>query len=36
MFRLEILNVRDATEEEIEYGGKVDDGPNIPGAVPLQ
>lgn len=36
MFRLDILNVRDATEEEIEYGGKVDDGPNIPGAVPLQ
>lgn len=36
VFRLEILEVRDATEAEIEYGGKVDDGPNIPGAVPLQ
>ena len=36
MFRLNILSVRDATEEELEYGGKVDRGPDIPGAVPLQ
>ena len=36
VFRLEILGVRDATEEEIEYGGKVEGGPDIPGAVPLQ
>ena len=36
IFKLEILSVRDATEEEIEYGGKVESGPNIPGAVPLQ
>ncbi len=35
-FKLEILTVRDATEEEIELGGKVEEGPNIPGAVPLQ
>jgi len=35
VFKLEVLSVRDATEEEIEYGGKVDDGPDIPGAVPL-
>ncbi len=31
IFRLEILLVRDATEEEIEYGGKVDEGPDIEG-----
>lgn len=36
VFRLEIIMVRDATEEEIEYGGKVESGPDIPGAVPLQ
>ena len=36
VFKLEILDVRDATEEEIEYGGKVEKGPDIPGAVPLQ
>ena len=36
MFKLEILLVRDATEEEIEFGGKVEGGPDIPGAVPLQ
>lgn len=34
-FKLEILTVRDATEEEIEFGGKVEEGPNVPGAVPL-
>ena len=31
IFRLEVLLVRDASEEEIEYGGKVDDGPNLEG-----
>lgn len=36
IFKLNILTVRDATEEEMEYGGKVEKGPNIPGAVPLQ
>ncbi len=36
VFKLEVLTVRDATEEEIEYGGKVESGPDIPGAVPLQ
>lgn len=36
VFKLEILEVRDATEEEIAYGGKPEGGPDIPGAVPLQ
>ena len=36
IFKLEILTVRDATAEELEHGGKVDQGPDIPGAVPLQ
>ena len=36
IFKLEILSVRDATEEEMEYGGKPERGPDIPGAVPLQ
>ncbi|MDJ0833422.1 MAG: peptidylprolyl isomerase [Gammaproteobacteria bacterium] len=36
IFKLEILSVRDATEEEMEYGGKPEKGPDIPGAVPLQ
>lgn len=36
IFKLEILEVRDATAEEIEHGGKVESGPDIPGAVPLQ
>ena len=31
IFRLEILLVRDASDEEIEYGGKIDDGPNLEG-----
>lgn len=31
IFRLEILLVRDATEEEIEYGGKVEEGPDLEG-----
>lgn len=34
-FRLEVLTVRDATEEEMEFGGKAEEGPDIPGAVPL-
>lgn len=38
IFRLEILLVRDATDEEIEHGGKVEAGPDIEGVtqVPLQ
>lgn len=32
IFRLEVLLVRDASEEEIERGGKVDDGPKLEGA----
>jgi FKBP-type peptidyl-prolyl cis-trans isomerase SlyD len=41
IFRLEILLVRDASDEEIEYGGKIDDGPNLEGVegvtqVPIQ
>jgi FKBP-type peptidyl-prolyl cis-trans isomerase SlyD len=31
IFRLEILLVRDATDEEIEHGGKVEQGPDIEG-----
>ena len=29
IFKLEIVTVRDATEEEMEYGGKPDDGPDL-------
>ena len=38
IFRLEIKIVRDATEEEMEFGGKVEDVPDVEGAVkvPLQ
>jgi FKBP-type peptidyl-prolyl cis-trans isomerase SlyD len=38
IFRLEIKTVRDATEEEIEIGGKVENVPEVEGAVkvPLQ
>ena len=38
VFKLNILMVRDATEEEIEFGGKVEDGPDIDtgNAVPIQ
>lgn len=39
IFKLDIKEVRDATEEEIEFGGKVEDeGPSVDGAVkvPLQ
>jgi FKBP-type peptidyl-prolyl cis-trans isomerase SlyD len=31
IFRLEILLVRDATDEEIEFGGKVEEGPDLKG-----
>ena len=31
IFRLEILLVRDATDEEIQYGGKIEEGPDIEG-----
>ena len=31
VFKLEILIVRDATSEEIEAGGKVEEGPDLPG-----
>ncbi len=30
IFRLEILLVRDATDKEIEFGGKIEDGPDLP------
>jgi len=30
VFRLDILTVRDATEAEIEAGGKVEEGPDLP------
>lgn len=38
IFKLEIKEVRDATEEEMEVGGKVDEVPDVEGAVkvPLQ
>ncbi len=38
IFRLEITSVRDATEEEIEFGGKVEETPDVAGTVkvPLQ
>jgi len=38
IFRLEIQTVRDASEEEIEFGGKVEDVPDVEGTVkvPLQ
>jgi len=29
IFKLEILQVRDATEEEIEFGGKIEEGPDV-------
>ena len=31
IFRLEVLLVRDATDEEIEFGGKVEEGPDVEG-----
>ena len=33
IFRLEIKEVRDATEEEMEYGGKVEEAPDVDGTV---
>ncbi|MBK5937796.1 FKBP-type peptidyl-prolyl cis-trans isomerase [Halochromatium roseum] len=33
IFRLEIIEVRDATDEEIEAGGKLDEGPNLEGSL---
>ncbi|MDY6979011.1 MAG: peptidylprolyl isomerase [Pseudomonadota bacterium] len=38
IFKLEIQEVRDASEEEIEFGGKVDDVPDVEGTtkVPVQ
>ncbi len=33
IFRLEIKTVRDATEEEIKHGGKVEEVPNVEGTV---
>ena len=35
IFRLEIILVRDATDEEIEYGGKVVEGPDLEGVTPV-
>ncbi len=35
VFTLEILSVREATEEEIEAGGPIDKGPDIQGATKL-
>ncbi|MCP4769606.1 MAG: peptidylprolyl isomerase [Gammaproteobacteria bacterium] len=35
IFRLEILLVRDATDEEIQYGGKVEAGPDLKGVTPV-
>ena len=37
IFRLEVLLVREATDEEVEYGGKVEEGPHVEGLnqVPL-
>ena len=31
VFKLEILSVRDATDEELEHGGKIEGGPDIEG-----
>lgn len=38
VFKLEILTVRDATDEELEHGGKIEGGPDIEGGstVPIQ
>ncbi|MEA1049942.1 peptidylprolyl isomerase [Lamprobacter modestohalophilus] len=33
IFRLEIITVRDATDEEIEAGGKIDEGPDLEGSL---
>jgi FKBP-type peptidyl-prolyl cis-trans isomerase SlyD len=31
IFRLEILLVRDATDEEIQHGGKIEESPEVEG-----
>jgi len=31
VFKLDILTVRDATDEEIQAGGRVEEGPDLPG-----
>ena len=38
VFKLEIVLVRDASDEEIEYGGKIEEAPDVEGStkVPLQ
>ena len=36
IFRLEVLLVRDASEEEMEYGGKVEKGPDVKGATKVR
>ncbi len=35
IFRLEILLVREATEEEVEYGGKIEESPDLQGVTPV-
>ncbi|WP_029133844.1 FKBP-type peptidyl-prolyl cis-trans isomerase [Sedimenticola selenatireducens] len=35
IFRLEILLVRDATDKEIEFGGKIEEGPDLPEGTPV-
>lgn len=35
LFKLEVLTVRDATEEEIEAGGKIEDGPEVQGGTQI-
>ena len=36
IFRLEVLLVRDASEEEIEFGGKVEDVPEVAGTTQVK
>ena len=36
IFRLEIQTVRDATEEEMEFGGKIENAPDVDGAVKVR
>ena len=35
IFRLEILLVRDATDEEIQFGGKIEEGPDLKGVTQM-
>jgi len=35
IFKLDILTVRDATEEEREAGGRVEEGPDLPGSTQI-